>query len=351
MGEMARPKRTTPWIAPRNGVFYAHWYNESTRQTERISLRTADSAEAETRFAEFLLHGRELRQKREKGLTVSQALDDYFDEHVKEKCAAPRRQEDAIRNLKAFFNGYQLSEVDVPMSRDYTQARISGKIGGGKRRKVKAVAPTTVRRELNVLVAAANHALWMKREGAAAVSVDAPPERRLGQDDEAPYYTEDELLELFTLAEGELSYFVQLLYYTGARRGSIERLTRDQVKWSTKRILLQPPGKKATKKRQPIVPILKSMEEPLKALWETGGKTRLFKCADFYRPYRDLCIAAGINEERARPHVMRHTRATHLLQSGKSIYDVAKLLGDTIATVERVYGHHSHDHLAGRLED
>lgn len=348
---MARPKRTTPWIAPRNGVFYAHWYNESTRQTERISLRTADSAEAETRFAEFLLHGRELRQKREKGLTVSQALDDYYDEHVKEKCAAPRRQEQAIRWLKEFFGEYQLSEVGVPLSREYVSARVNGLIGGGKRRKVKAVAPTTVRRELNVLVAAANHALWMKREGAAAVSVDAPPMKTLGHDDEAPYYTEDELLEIFTLAEGEMSYFVQLLYYTGARRGSIENLTRGQVNWATKRILLQQPGKTATKKRQPIVPIFKAMEQPLRDLWETGGRTRLFKLGDFYTPYRSLCLAAGIDKKRAHPHVMRHTRATHLLQSGKSIYDVARLLGDSITTVERVYGHHSHDLLAGRLED
>jgi hypothetical protein len=30
----------------------------------------------------------------------------------------------------------------------------------------------------------------------------------------------------------------------------------------------------------------------------------------------------------------------------KPIYDVAKLLGDTVATVEKVYGHHSPEYLA-----
>jgi integrase len=44
------------------------------------------------------------------------------------------------------------------------------------------------------------------------------------------------------------------------------------------------------------------------------------------------------------------SRATHLLQAGASIYDVAKLLGDTTATVERVYGHHSCESLGKNLD-
>jgi len=347
---MARPKRTTPWIAPRNGIFYAFWYDEATRQTRRVSLHTGDSGEAEAKFAEFLLHGREIRQQRPKGLTVSQALDDYVDEHVHKHCAAPKRQLQIVKHLKEFFGDKPIGAVDVQMSQSYTDARLNGLIGGGKRRKNRSGSSSTIRRELNVLTAAANHALWMKRT-TETISVDLPPEKRLGVDDEAPYYSEAELKKLFDLAMGEMSYFVRLLYYTGARRGSIENLTREQVKWPQKRILLQPPGKKATKKRQPIVPILSAMEEPLKGIWDTGGPRRLFSSADFYRPYRALCKEAGIDEKRSHPHCMRHTRATHLLQAGKSIYDVAKLLGDTIATVERVYGHHSHDHLSKALED
>ena len=43
---------------------------------------------------------------------------------------------------------------------------------------------------------------------------------------------------------------------------------------------------------------------------------------------------------RLTPHVLRHTRATHLLQKGVDPYAVAALLGDNLSTVLRVYGHH-----------
>ena len=49
---------------------------------------------------------------------------------------------------------------------------------------------------------------------------------------------------------------------------------------------------------------------------------------------------------RLTPHVLRHTRATHLLQKGVAPYAVASLLGDTVATVLRVYGHHCPNYLA-----
>jgi len=355
---MARPKRTTPWLGARdNGTFYAHWYDEADRQTKRLSLRTADSAEAEARFAEFLLKGRELRSSRRTGkeITVYQALDDYLEEHVDNHCAARERQHGIVIHLKAFFDERTtLADIDVPSSREYAQARINGVIGGGKRRKSKAASPATVRRELNVLVAAANHAVWMKRPGAVTIQVDLPPETRLGQDDEAPYYTRDELgkvLDSAARSSEEMGLFMRLLYQTGARRRSIENLTRSQIRLPQRRILLQQPGKRTTKKRQPIVPILNSMLPDVQRLLDVGGEHRLFACSDFYRPYRSICESAGIDEGRRHPHVMRHTRATHLLQDGKSIYDVAKLLGDTLATVERVYGHHSHDHLARALED
>lgn len=350
---MARPKSTVPWFERRgdkdHGIFYAHWYDADARRVCKLSLATTDSAEAEIRFADFLLNSREIRKPRVGALTVEQALDDYYEEHVLQKVVAARRQMDAIRHLKTFFRGKLLDHVDVPTSRQYAEARTTGLIGGGARRKEKAVSPSTVRRELNVLVAAANHAVWMKRWKGAIV-VDLPPEKRLGQDDEAPYFSREEIAKLLD-TPGELGQFIHLAYFTGARKKSIEDLGRSQVKWNARRILLQRPGKVSTKKRQPIVPILKAMEPALKTLCEDGGAERLFQSADFYRPFKQRCAELGINDERAHPHTLRHSRATHLLQDGKSIYDVARLLGDTPATIERVYGHHSPDHLAASLED
>lgn len=356
---MARPKREVPWLDRRGDVYYAFWYDAEAGETKRWSLRTRDSSEAQDRFAAFLTEGI-AKPRRDAGLTVSQALDDYWREHVAKKCAAPDRQEYAIRHLKAFFSDCQLADVDIPMSRAYAQMRQQSRVA-------KAVPPlpnttraastyvsvpvseSTIRRELNVLVAASKHAKRWKRT-TEGVSIELPRETLLGQDDEAPYFTREELDMLMMSADGELGHFITLAYYTGARRRSIEDLTLPQVKWPQRQIVLKPVTKRGTKKRQPIVPILPEMEGSLKMLCEAapsqGGK--LFSMADFYEPFRRLCWSLKLGD-RSHPHLLRHTRATHLLQGGVPIYDVAKLLGDTITTVDRVYGHHSQQRLAEML--
>lgn len=275
---------------------------------------------------------------------MAKALDDYLAEHVAKNVTAQRRQREASVHLKAFFDDRPLDEVDIPLSEAYAEARFKGEIGGGSRRKDKRGAPSTVRRELNVLVAAANHAMRRKRlapagsakDGAPiALFVALPADTRMTEDEEAPYLTQEELDKLFAASvgqgpDGELEWFIRLAYWTGARKASIENLTSQQIRLPQRRIILQQPGKKATKKRQPIVPILKPMEDPLNALLERGNSPRLFVTADVYRPFRKLAKDVGIDDDRAHPHILRHSRATHLLQDGKSLYDVARLLGEPI---------------------
>lgn len=386
---MARPKREVPWLDRRGGVYYAFWYDAEAGETKRQSLRTKDGSEAQDRFAAFLTEGT-AKPRRDAVVTVAQALDDYRREHVAERCADPGRQEDAIAHLKAFFADCPLDRVTIQMSRAYAEARRSGAIGGGRRRFIreggdKALvrgSDSTIRRELTVLGAASKHAKKWKRT-TVDVSLELPPERRLGPDDEAPYFTREEFEKLRKAAAAaasaeefdemeramkprragvrfvekftyrELAAFIDLAYYTGARRRSIEDLTLTQVRWGQGQIVLQAAGKRGTKKRQPIVPILPEMVDTLKTLTlgaasRGGHGVRLFRSADLYRPFRLLCEAAGLGG-RDHPHLLRHTRATHLLQGGVPIYDVAKLLGDTIATVDRVYGHHSQHRLAEML--
>ena len=62
----------------------------------------------------------------------------------------------------------------------------------------------------------------------------------------------------------------------------------------------------------------------------------------FYREFVELMADLGVE---AHPHMLRHSRATHMLMDGEDPYKVAKLLGDTLTTVERNYGHHSVDYL------
>ncbi len=58
--------------------------------------------------------------------------------------------------------------------------------------------------------------------------------------------------------------------------------------------------------------------------------------------FRRLCIGCGIV---ASPHVLRHTAATWLVMGGVPLAEVARLLGDSEKTVEKVYGKHAPDYL------
>src|SRR3546814_12536600 len=60
--------------------------------------------------------------------------------------------------------------------------------------------------------------------------------------------------------------------------------------------------------------------------------------------------AAGAPAE-ASPHTLRHSRITHLLEAGVDIWSVAKLAGDRVVTIDKVYAHASIDHLAKVLKE
>lgn len=380
-----REARDVPWLGKRDGVFNVFWYVPPTAdekaanpnakgRTERRGLRTRDADIARDRYTAFLQAGEAAldRFARDAGLIVADALDDYYREHVAAKddkgrpnVADPRRQADAIRNLKAFFGRDLMSSIDIPRCRAYKLARRAGQIGGGARHTGdrKRGSDATVKRELNVLKAAARHAQRWKRIPLDKMpTFEMPSEEHDGQ--EAPWLTKDQVAALFAkcdeaiamhrmlgedakaLRVQQLRDWMELTYWWGARRKSIERLHVSQVSLEQGTVNLQKAGARVTKKRRPIVPVFPQMQATVERLASMSAETDgwLFgRTADFYRPFRRLCRACGIAGD--WPHVLRHTRATHMLMDGGNPYKVAKLLGDTLTTVLRVYGHACPDFL------
>lgn len=343
---MARPAREVPWLERReNGVYYVFWHNRETGRTDRFSLRTKDPAEATPAYVIFLSDGKDMVRPRSTDITVGQAFDDYEREHVNEKCADPKRQLGAMWTLKAHFGeNTPLRTIDIDASRRYRDARLAGKVGGGPHRASFRAAPSTIRRELIVLISAANHARKRKR-----IKHDDMPNVELpsGATKKAEWYRESELKLAIDTATGDLKKFCRIVYYTAARRRAIEYLPIDQIHFDVKQIDLAKPGAKITKKRRPIVPLFAEIEQDLRDLVaeaRAAGRTTLFG-RDMYVEYQKHFEAIGL-DHKAYPHIMRHTRASHMLRSGVSTWKVAKLLGDTEATVVSVYGHHIPEDLA-----
>lgn len=404
-----RPRRhDTYWLDDIGGIYYAVWYDPVTKATGRKSLRTRDRHEANLGLARLIVGGNVGGSIAggHAGVTVVAVLDAYLRQHVVHKAADPVRQENAITHLKAYFGDKKMRDVSVAESRAYAEARSRGTIGGGKRRRdgvdedgnlidrlhLRQGGPSTIRRELNVLVAAANHAIkWELLPAAEAPRVELPGEVR---HTDPPWLPKDLLKAVFAAADAQaeeaarqelelrqeaaelplrrtpkaakrlrtaeerirqaalytrtcekLAAFVRIAYFTAGRRESIERLRKTQVDLQHGRVNLHAPGRPVTKKRRPIVPLYPEIR-PVIELWMARSSTEFVfgERTDLYRPFaRLLRRKFGIA---AHPHMLRHSRATHMLMDGEDPYKVAKLLGDTLATVERVYGHHSVEYLA-----
>jgi integrase len=356
---MARPRREEPVLKKReNGIYYVHWYDERARRERRQSMDTGDHPTACIRFAEFLVKGPTDPEAKPgvPGLskpTVGQMLDWYEKDHVnaKEGPVAKERQRFAIAALKGFFRDKRVCDVTIDMSRSYREDRTRGLRG-------RPVSLGTVRRELGVLVAAANHARAWKRLGHDDMpSVEFPTEA--GNEEKKPWLTKASIRLALEKADGDLRDFILLAYYWGSRRQAVEGLRACQIDLKHGTVDLHPPGARRTKKRKPIVPIYPEVRPTLERRLE-AAKDYLFPAqshlagrpyAEFYTAFKTLCDRHGITAVDGQgdipwPHLLRHSRATHMLMDGESLYKVAKLLGDTVATVERVYGHHSVEFLA-----
>lgn len=352
-------KREIPWLGQRNGVYTVFWYDAGTRQTGRQSLYTKDSEEAQVRYAAFLAEGKDIIAKRSAGLTVSDALDSYFIEHIKKNACEPKSTQTSISHLQTHFGDTPLKDVGPSDCIAYLNARLTGTIG-------QIAKESTVGKELGVLRAAAKYAVKWKRISLAEMPTFEIPR---GPVSKGIWLFKDELQRLFDTARnldnyGEMEQkalsYLELLYYTGSRRRAIEQLTWQQVDLFRRRVNLSKAGEKQTKKRRPTIPIdpllmptFLRCQQHRENDYVLGGSGAILinmfnRCAKaagvFDLPERD-----GRPQAKLSPHMLRHSRATHLLEEGKSMWAVAALLGDTVQTVAAVYGHHSADFLEKQL--
>jgi integrase len=138
--------------------------------------------------------------------------------------------------------------------------------------------------------------------------------------------------------------FLAIALYTAGRRRAIEGLRWSQVDLKLGLITFLPTGTVQTSKRRPTVPISNDLM-PILQMAKEQAVNRLVM--DTTQPVSDafqrVCKAAGVVD--CTPHTLRHTWATQAAQKGVSMVDIADMLGDTVATVEKTYRHACPQHL------
>lgn len=164
-----------------------------------------------------------------------------------------------------------------------------------------------------------------------------------------------------------LARFIVIGWHTGSRSINIFGLRWDMVKFESNIVLRRAPGVAESHKRTPpvrggerLMAHLRRWKRLDEAAFAKANEARaargdapLKPCpyvihwnwqpvAKLQKVWPAAVKAAELGKD-VTPHVLRHSRVTHLLKNGISIWDTAKSVGMTAEMVERVYGHHHPD--------
>ncbi len=158
--------------------------------------------------------------------------------------------------------------------------------------------------------------------------------RKIKEDDPDPDpFSAEEITRLDGLEKTPQDDLVYKLFRrTGMRRGDVADLRWTAIDWEGKIL------KWRTKKRgkQIIVPLVPDLYKSLKDGYIPDQDTVLgIGPSKVYRIIKRIGEEAKVED--CHPHKFRTTLATELLAKGATLFDVATILGDTTATVERYY--------------
>lgn len=208
--------------------------------------------------------------------------------------------------------------------------------------KDRGVAPGTTLREVGVLRAALSWAVenqWISAAPPISNPVKTPKPRNR-------WLTREEARKLIDACrEPHIKAFVMLGFMTAARTGAILEARWSQVDLERRLIDY---GDGHGNKRRAIVPLNDDVLRTLTALKELACTEYVIeyhgrRVTRIKKGFRAACQRAGIAH--ATPHAMRHSAATWMAMEDVPMREIARLIGDTEDTVERVYAKHSPSYL------
>lgn len=150
-----------------------------------------------------------------------------------------------------------------------------------------------------------------------------------------------QLLKSLSTSENPcLLNIVKMLLMTGCRRGEILEARWANIDLQKRRFLIP-----NTKQGRPhVVPITDALESFLKCLPSYGTSEYLFPNPRTGKPFRSIFYSWDTARKQAnldalRIHDLRHSFASFLVNQGRSLYEVQKLLGHTSQKTTERYSH------------
>jgi integrase len=330
---------TPKLIRQKNAMFYAVWSEDG--RSKRRSLRTSDREIAEVRFADWL-RDRRAPAAQSSPVTAADAWAAYVT--TKNASAAGRH---AWGNLSRAFGEKRVDRTRPADALAYLRAREAGRIG-------RPAVASTVRKELAWLQAVLNNAAALGLVPASAVPRFPLPPAAAPR---SRWLTRDEINRLLAEASAlrpggrltRLERFARIALETGARKTAVLELTWDRVDLGAGVIHFAVEGEAYSKKRRASVPISAALRPVLEqAQREATGPLVMDTPSDIWRQFTRCAARAGLAD--VTPHTLRHTAATHMARGGVPLWQIAKILGNTLAVVEATYAKWAPDDAAGTVD-
>jgi integrase len=307
-------------------------------RSKTFSTKTKDLATAQKELDAWLANARETTSVvdgAQRRLTISDLIDRYS---IAKKLHRSMSVHYVLKPVRTLLGGLAPEDLNEKVIQNYKTARRNLRNGG-------TLKDGTLRRELGALIAVLNYAAKHKHIERSVLPVielpDQSPARVLFMDkaQEEAFWTAAQA------RGGTLALFVAIGLDTAARKSAILGLTWDRIDLVRRLIDFREPGQAVTRKRRAVVPIsvrLLPVLERAAPRPGVGASGRLFD-SKLRKKYESFCQALGM--EWVTAHVMRHTWASLAVQDGVPLFHIAKMLGDTMATVEHTYAHLQPTHL------
>jgi integrase/recombinase XerD len=162
----------------------------------------------------------------------------------------------------------------------------------------------------------------------------------------------EKLLDTAASYEGaaglRLIVLVELLYGSGLRASELMALNTQTIRLGQSSMIVRGKGHK-----ERVVPLSPKAQAALKNYMvlikkqKTKGVPYLFPSARaatghltrqrLFQMLKDLAVEAGVDPQRVRPHAVRHSFATHLLEGGADLRSVQALLGHSDISTTQIY--------------
>jgi integrase len=301
-------------------------------------------------------------------IDVADVLSIYL-EDCGDRQADRKKFEARISRLNSFWGGRMLSDISTATCKEYVKSR--GNSGGARRDLEDLRAAVGHHASENLHRAIVNVWLppkgqprdrWLTRSEVARLlwvcwRTREAQTRHRGPDKGLKIPTDKRPLR-------HLARFILIGIYTGTRAGAIataspiRAIGRSFVDLDQGIFYRLAQGKRATNKRQPPAPIPPRLLAHLRR-WQRLGLCRSHFVEFNGKPIASVKTAfsravtlAGLSPGQGKiiPHTLRHTAATWLMQRGVPVWEAAGYLGMSVEILDRVYGHHSPDHLKGAAD-